>query len=400
MKKSYLIHVIWAIVAVVAFVMGSKRIAGDAGVDVDDTGSRSGGRYAGRSVSGEPGGGEQNRMSTRVRRGVSSESSSGRSRKTALSESGIKSIGKLLQTSTDPIERRIAFSRLLEGLTEENAMLMREQLVHMSSSSPEWQEFHYAWGALAGQSSVEFGAESEKRDMAACFSGWVSANPAAALAWFDSQPDDRRERGDLKWGAVYGLANTDTYGATQFVLQRERSGDRQADDMIKIVASSVLRSGDIQDAARWSQELPKGEVQDAAVREVAEDYVSEDPAKAVAWLESLPEGSAQMRGTEVAFSRWASRDAEAAIGRIDRMQVSDLRDSAVRGYTQRIAYRDPSGSIELASTISNPKLRDQTLVRVGRIYMQRDKEAATRWLANSNLAPGLQKSIREFSRRR
>ena len=71
MKKSYLIHAIWAVVAVVAFVMGSKRIAGDAEGDSADSGKRVGGRYAERS-SAESGGGEQNRMSARIRRGVSS----------------------------------------------------------------------------------------------------------------------------------------------------------------------------------------------------------------------------------------------------------------------------------------------------------------------------------------
>ncbi len=177
-------------------------------------------------------------------------------------------------------------------------------------------------------------------------------------------------------------------------------GDKQADDMIKLVAKSVLRSGSLEEAARWSAALPKGEIQDDAVREVARDYAQNDPAKALAWLESMPASYGQSRGTEVVFSTWASRDAEAAASKIDQMKTSPVRDSAVRGYTWRNAYKDPSASINLANTISNPKMRNETLVRCGRIYMQRDREAASRWLSNSNLAPELQKRIQASAKRR
>lgn len=400
MRKSSLIHAIWAIVAVGAFVVGGKRFAGEDASDAVDPGMRSGGRYAERSP-GESGAGGRMPVSARdSRRGVSPGAGNERSRKTTLSESGIKSLGHLLRTTKDPVEHRIAFSRLLEGLTAENAMLIREQIVHMSSRTSEWREFHHAWGALAGQSSVEFGAQSEQRDMAACFGGWASANPAEARAWFESQPDAVRQRGDLSWSAAYGMAISDTNQATQFVLQRAQAGDQQTNNMIEMVANSVLRSEDIEGAARWSADLPKGELQDAAVRRVAGDYAQQDPEKALAWLQSLPQKNAQLRGMEGAFSGWASRDAQAAIGRIEGMQDSPLRDSAVIGFTKRSVYRDPGAAVQLASTISDTAARERALVRYGRIYMQRDREAATRWLADSRLAPRLQKSIRNSSRRR
>ena len=81
------------------------------------------------------------------------------------------------------------------------------------------------------------------------------------------------------------------------------------------------------------------------------------------------------------------------------MQDSPQRDSAVSGYARSISYRDPAAAIDWANTIGNTKVREDSLVRYGRIYMQRDRKAASQWLSRSNLSPGLQKRITPPPRR-
>ncbi len=399
MKTSLIIHSTWAIIAVIAFVVGSKKFSAEPSPDSSEAGDRPGGRYSERSQANASSGARNVRSATRSNR-FASDTASRNSGKVNLTENGIKSLGRLIQTSNDPIERRIAFSKLLEGLTAENAMLMREQITHMSSNSSEWREFHYAWGGLAGEEAVMFGKDSKKLDMAACLGGWAGADPRAALAWYQSQSDESRKRNDLKWGVVYGLSNNDPMLATEFVFNRSANGDEDADKMINLVAASLLRAGSASDAARWSENLPEGKLRDTAVSRVARDFAVEDPAKAVAWLTSLPESQGQTKGMSAVFSSWANRDSEAAASRINQMADSPMRDSAVRGYSGRVVYRDPIAAINLANTISNPKSRDESLVRYGRIYLQRDREAATRWLANSNLTPELQKRINSSHKRR
>ncbi|MFK7909078.1 MAG: hypothetical protein AB8F34_00595 [Akkermansiaceae bacterium] len=401
MKQPLLIHSIWAIVAIVAFAVGSKQFSekSASALESPDDESRPGARYSERSSSGKTGS-ESKRRGRERGQADSSIAELGKSSQVRLTAKNIEALGKMIKESRDPIERRHAFSELLKGLTAENAMLVREQIEHMSSKTSEWKEFHYAWGALAGEVSVNFGAESKKTDMAACFSGWASADPDAALAWLNGQPDDRKERGDLKWGAVYGLANKDPELATNFVSERLKLLDKDAGRMINLVAESVLRSGDPVEAARWSESLPKGVLRDVAVSRVARDYAADDPVKAVSWLETLPEGNGQTKGMGVAFSSWANRDASAAADRLNGMADSPLRDSAVSGFSRRIVHSDTAAALDWAGTISNEKVRNDTLVSYARIYMHRDREAAKQWLANSNLTPELQKKVRTSGKRR
>jgi hypothetical protein len=169
--------------------------------------------------------------------------------------------------------------------------------------------------------------------------------------------------------------------------------DKDAGKMMGLVTEAVLRSGSVLDAARWSQSLADGPLRTAAVTRVAKDYVNENPEKATAWIESLPEGSGQARALGVAYSTWASRDPDAVASKINRMNISPTRDAAVQGYAWRVGTKDPSTAIKLASTISDAKAREVSLVRLGRTYMYKDREAATRWLSNSNLSTAAQKKI-------
>ncbi|BDS06966.1 hypothetical protein NT6N_20060 [Oceaniferula spumae] len=396
MKKSLLIHAIWAVIAMIAFAIGAKRFTDGASTESANSEARSGSRYADRIKAKS---GDSSLRATSRSNRATKDSGAGSAGRVNLTETGIKSLGHLLQTSTDPIERRIAFSKLLEGLTAENAMLMREQITHMSDRSDEWREFHYAWGALAGEVAVKFGQDSEKRDMAACFSGWAGADPRAALEWYNNLPDDRKGSNDLKWGAVYGISNNDPMIATDFVLSLSENGDKDAGKMIHLVAASILRSGNVVEAASWSENLPEGKLRDTAVSRVAREYAGEDPVKAVAWLESLPDSKGQSKGMDEVFSHWARRDSEAAANRINQMAESPIRDSAVKGYSERIARIDPAVAIDWASTVADPKLRGDMLVDYGRMYMRRDREAASRWLSNSNLSPQQQERIQSSKKR-
>lgn len=399
MKKSLPIHACWAIVAVIAFMVGSKKFTGQSHADPAGGAASTGARHADRPQESRD---DSARAARTARRGGRASGDAGAEVGSGarLTSREITVLGDVLKTSRDPIERRLAFSKLLRGLTAENATLLREQIRHMSSHGSEWGEFHYAWGALAGEEAVLFAQESEERDMAACFGGWVSANPGAAMAWLEGQTDEQKRRGDLKWGAVFGLANTDPQLATEFVTERLQAGDRDAGKMIRLVADSVLKSGDHLEAAGWATRLPEGELRDAAVNRVARDYASKDPEKAVDWLETLPQSDGKVRGMAKAFSNWSAKDPAAAAERLNRMAESPARDSAVRGYSKSIVYRDTAAAIDWASTISDEKTRNDTLVRYGRIYMQRDREAATRWLANGNLPAGLQDRISAPRRRR
>ncbi|MBK1831007.1 hypothetical protein JIN77_09745 [Verrucomicrobiaceae bacterium R5-34] len=395
MKNALYIHIIWAVVAGIAFVVGAKNFTGAASTDSEDADSRVGARYSERyqrAGHGAPG-------ARATSRNHSAAGAGRQAGKTKLSDAGIRSLGQLLKTSNDPIERQIAFAKLLESMTAENAMFLREQIAHLPDDSDEWREFNYAWGALAGESAVTFGETSEKRDHAALLSGWASADPQAVAQWFDQLPDDRKNSNRLKWAAVYGMSHNDPILATNFILDQSGTNDRDAAKMINVVAASFLRSSSTEDVARWSENLPEGRVRDAAVSRVAREFADEDPAKAVAWLTTLPQSDGQNQGMDSVFSRWARQDAEAAASQLNEMAESPMRDSAVKGFSDRLVRQDPAAAIQWASTISDTTRRTKALVDYGRRFMRNDPDSAASWLVDSGLDEASQKRIQSARKR-
>ena len=103
-----------------------------------------------------------------------------------LSGLDIEALGDQLRGSTNPIDRRLAFSKLLEGLTAENALLIRDQIKNFDPNSAEFKEFHYAWGVVGGTDAIMFGVDTVEPDMQPALSGWASSDPQKAIEWFEA----------------------------------------------------------------------------------------------------------------------------------------------------------------------------------------------------------------------
>lgn len=403
-----MVNGVWGVIAGAAFALG-YMVSSGGGVAAAGGDGRSGAReskgtrIAGGSPegSGGSGGGWQSR---RTRPG---EADGRRNAKPDLSEEEIESLGEKFRKSSNPLDRRFAFSSLLEGLTVENAMLMRKQIEDLDDDSAEFREFHYAWGAVAGAEAIMHGAETRKTDMAVTLAGWAGADPSAAMKWWDglSQQDDEAKKswasqGHLMAGLVEGLVDADSDMATGFVLGLAGKDDGQAARLLGIVTGEVLRTGGPAEASLWVTGLPSGAMKTSAMGRVSYEYAKRDPEAAVTWLESLPAGQDQSRGMGSAFSAWAGRDPTLAGEYINRMPKSPARDSAISGYASRVAYEDPSMAIAWADAVNDPAIRENTLIRTGQVYFRRDSKAARDWLATSGLSPEAQKKVLTPSRRR
>lgn len=398
MKPSYLIHLVWALVAAAAFLIGSRN-EGPGGRDGSQGDEESGGRQSSLS-SRSRGGSEGPGRARGIAREGSAFGSFDESVSGNLSESEIRQLGLDLKAARSPLERREIFDRILRNLTAENAKLLREQIVHLDSNSSEFRDFHYQWGAIAGEEAVLNGAETEERDMATTLAGWASAHPEAALAYFNGLEPDQQNGSGLKWGAISGLAQVDPNLAVQFAMDRQQAGDREATRLVDYLAREVIKSGDPASAASWATTLPAGDLQDAAVRRVAEEYAEENPVAAIDWANSLPEGNGKNRALEESFSEWARENPQAAADRLSALPDSPERDAATYGYARRVAWEDPVAGIEWANTIADDGTRTRALMDTGRAYFRRDAEAAKNWLPNSGLNEKQQKDLLSLIRRR
>ncbi len=382
MKKNMLHHIIWAIVAITTFVVGSKINSNDpektAAAKSGSTSNTSNRRIQSADQDSSAGRTKSNRSKSRI--------SSKSNEELPLTEEGIAELGAIFKNG-NLVERRLAFAEILKNLTPDNARQLREQIAHMPQDSSEFREFHYAWGAIAGDEAIMHGKDTPKRDMAATLAGWASEDPKAAMTYFDTlSPEEQNNAALMKWGAAFGLADADPQLAAEFAIERSQNGDKDAGKMINIAAAAALKSGDREEVTQWAQNIPEGDLQNTAFQKLAGDFAKQDPVEAVDWATSLPDGEGKNHAVGTSFHHWANRDPQEAANAIASLPANQ-QDSATYGYATSVVHKEPSAGVQWAANIRDPEDRTNAMVDTGRVFYRRDREAAREWLANSNLPP-------------
>lgn len=328
----------------------------------------------------------------------------------------ILEVGKRLRWELNPLRRRAALGQLLEGMNKENAMLVREQIVHFSEESPEFQDFHFAWGAMSGVEAVQMGADTEEKDMAATMTGWASVDPVGALQWYESLEEDRRKCRDVTVGMLKGLASSDLTFATEFALQKLEAEDRLAGELVGVVKDKMLEVETLPTAAEWAVELPEGKIRDEVLLGVTGEFVKrepkaaaqwaatldgeegerikllvagkwaqEDPEASLEWARKLPEGEGKSASVGAVVAEWAGQDTDAVYEFLNGMPRSSDRDAAVEAFSARIAGEDPHAAIAWADEIQDGEARRSAMIRAGRALMQKNAEEGRQWLEESGL---------------
>ena len=344
----------------------------------------------------------------------------------ALSQPAIEALAKEAFRSGNPLVRRRAFDQMLSSLTAENA---QDMLVHLKENrvgGDQWRDFHYLWGTLDGKAAVDHSLDSEERDLSHTMAGWASSYPNAAIDYINNlSEEDRGSFRHLQEAMVSGMADNNTAVATDYVLQLANQGDGRANHLFGVVTREVVSNVGIDEAARWSESLPDGDLKgaaldtvahrftnsdpeaaaqwveqfagqayaDRAIEEVGDEWAERDPASAVNWLETIQEGRGQSMGLHSAFGEWAQRDPVAAGERISAMERSPQRDAAIGGFSRRISYDDPGAAIEWANSIADESSRTRALTHAGQQLFRRDRAAAEAWIGSSGLPAEAQQAV-------
>ena len=434
-RKTLIGHVCWASAAIAAFFLGSvwqndgsagrsgtERLSpGKANARKTSSGSRGRASTGGRS----PASGAR-RAPVGDGRVVAAGGGEPGSPGQTLSDVQIEAIANEAFRDGNPLVRRQAFDRFLAALTADNASELLGHLKENRVGGDKWRDFHYAWGMIDGKAAVEHATKSEDRDLSYTMAGWASSYPEAAIAHLNNLPEeDKRYYNHLQEALVSGIADNDTTRATDYVLQLANQGNERANHLFGVVTREVVHTVGIDEAARWSESLPDGELKgaaldsvahrftnrdpeaaaqwveqfvgqsfaDRAIEEVGDEWAERDPASAVNWLETLSEGRGQSMGLHSAFGEWAQRDPVAAGERISNMQRSPQRDAAISGYSRRISYTDPGAAIEWANSIAEEGSRVRALTHAGQQLTRRDRAAAEAWVAASGLPPEAQQAV-------
>jgi len=430
MKKSLITHGCWALAVFAAFSLGSRKGGSVSGADeagrldasratarLDETGSDSSG----------------SRTSNRPKENGDESSLSALLGRIASASGNLDLLIEQALRDPSPIKRRLAFSRLLEAMTPENAESIRTQLVSLGASDDQWRDFHYSWGAISGKAAYEHAIKSSEPDLAATMSGWAAANPTEALAVLNNLPPELQgQRNELTASVVSGIAHHDPSMATDLVLRLGQEGNDQAGNLMEIVARETLRTKSLEQASQWADSLPDGPLKGTAMGRIAETYARKDPLAAaqwaqrfasndyaaqtikvigsqwagsdplaaVTWLDSLPVSSGQTAGLSNAFNDWEDRDPAAAGQYLLAMPQSAKRDSAISGFATGYAWQNPQIAITWANEISDSTMRQNSLIFSGQVYFRSNPDAARAWLETSGLPPEAQQQITNPRERR
>ena len=393
MNKQLFTHLGWALVAVSAFVLGSKFVA-------EQSTAASDSKKKTTSVTINSGNSPNSSGATSRKKNTSSENESTES-DPPLSEADLIALGEEMRAARGPIGRRLIFAEILEQLTPENAELLRQYIAHLPPSSSEYRDFHYAWGSMAGKDAVVFGIGTEGDDMGPAIAGWANANPTNAIAWLknlDMESNPAYENllahprltvdgltSHFSRSLVSGLVDTDPDLATEFVLERYESGDKSAHRMMHAIVGAQFQTGDPSKATNWIESIPESSLKNTTMHRVAGQIASENPQQALTWLQGTPENESRSHGIGATLHTWAGKNPEEAAEYISAMPASSDKDAAAYGYATRVVHDNPAAAIDWASSIQDPESRTSALVDTGRVYMRKAPEAARQWLENSNL---------------
>lgn len=430
MKKGLLIHSCWAAAVILAFGIGSRRASIVSSSDTAAIAGASTAAAAKETITGAGpfSGGKGERVESRIVSALESLFS-------AIQPTGGDLTSLIQQALRDgnPITRRLAFARLLESLTPENAASVREQLVALGAEPDQWRDFHYTWGALDGKAALASAKSSPEADLAITVTGWAAANPAEALAMLDNLPPELADkRHELAASVVSGLTHKNPAMAAEYVIRLGAEGNPKAGSLIETAANATLRQLGPEAAARWAESLSDGPLKGNAMAKVAESYARSDPegaarwteryadkefasrtiaqvgerwaksnpTAAAGWLENLPASAGQKQGLSGVFGDWEDSDPAAAGDYLMSMPKSPQRDAAISGFASGYAWQDPHTALAWAQDISDPVIRESSLTRVGEAYYRKDPDGAIAWMNQSGLPEEARQRIMTLERRR
>lgn len=186
---------------------------------------------------------------------------------------------------------------------------------------------------------------------------WAESDPHAAVAWLEKHFDDKRVTSKVVDGVADEWAKTDPVRASAWI-------ESQLDNPL---------------------------VNDKVTGRAAGEWAVNDPLGAADWVASLPE-KMQAKSNWYVARQWPNDRLDEAISRVDGNRSPSL-DTARESIADRIDGRNPEEAIRLSNSITDPKVRERSLVRSAQSMYRWKKDAVLAWLPVSGLSPAAQQQV-------
>ena len=339
-----------------------------------------------------------------------------------LNKKQLQDLVELAVKSTNPIERRKAFDRLLEEMradtfTYEQAMMIRHAMHHGGADGDQWRTFDYAWGAndpASAVAEIDKIPEKYRRGFTSnMLPGLASVEPQTAIGIVESMEGEMRQQ--MTGRLLEGLADYDVGFATDYVFDMAESGDPNASQYMRRLAKEVMETAGFEGGVEWAESLQEGALQAAALRGVANEYANNDPQSAAkwaeqfvgteqnsrlfgeivrewgnqeaasAWVESLEPSQGQRDALSAVYGHRGATSPEKALKEIQAMPQSADKDFALNGFISGLAGQDGEAAVAWAAEITMPGMRESAMVRAAKQYYKQDRQATEEWFVASGL---------------
>jgi len=155
---------------------------------------------------------------------------------------------------------------------------------------------------------------------------WSQSDPDRALEWA-SHLNDSGERANALTLVCSGIAETSPLAAME---DAQRVGlDHDAEAMESLV--QVWAARDLENAVRWTMQLPASDTRDQMLALLAFNQTLTDPARAATLVaEQIPQGPTQDEAAISVLHQWALQDPTGAVAWLQKFPLGPLRDRGMQ----------------------------------------------------------------------
>jgi hypothetical protein len=315
------------------------------------------------------------------------------------------SIASVIETKPVPPERVVPVA---EEFLQPAATVTDEELLRLARSvvtrSPAQA---LAW--VAAQTD----AILRQRMLVATLQGWGEADPCSAVNWVLMNGADER---DAEMRAALTGAASQPATAMQIVRQLLVDDPDNGGAYAAMLAGSLSAEGKFQDAVgfingaasrdmensvnavfnRWAQSQPQAamngvdaitdpELRAAAFRQVTATWNANDPAGLAAYGATLPAGGDRDFALNAAVQNWSVQDPTGLANWLNTLPAGGEFDAGVAAmiFHTDSANRPPDLAMQWVENISDPALRQSSLVEVVGEWNQADPVAARQYVENA-----------------
>jgi hypothetical protein len=334
----------------------------------------------------------------------------------------------------DLLDRTAAVARILDPLGPEalGEVQTAYRSVVIDTGDAELILLADWWARFDPAAALRFARDSRigwhPAVLAAAARAWARRDPEEASRAIRASISDQRLLAAAMAGLVRGWEESGRDGLEEHLAALPAGAPRG----IETLARAKVARGGAEPAIAWAESLPEGpsgggSLRSDAIERVVEALGDSDPKAGAAWVErlrgedpngalaillrltmrwarrdgpgamswlrSLPPAGEVRTAVQETYRTWYLSDREAARAWLEAAELEPWLEPAAATFALQQSPTDPDLAIAWANRLSDPELRERTLVKIGLSYSLAAPEKAPEWLARIELPVEVRRRI-------